>query len=282
MKVDGLEHPVTRRPAPGVVCAAELPGLEGYQLTIGPCAPVVDRASEVTARHGFEIRDNDPELTAALIDDSLADHLACLHRTERWLVLADGEVRVLGGDVPPADETDLAEAVARLCVRPVRLARRVARLFRSFGGVASALRWDTSAFAVELPTDPRVRIDWPRRPGLITRMRAEAGARGAFHVIDQHGAEPPDGPRAALDVPDVAAERYVCVARTDDALAHALDRLGPALALLGAAIPHAVEVGDSAVEVHFLGFEQQHAAIDPAVDLVRALAGPGFAPGPYR
>jgi hypothetical protein len=284
--IGGHDIAVAVAPRPGVVCAAELPGFDGYDVQItadGSFAelPVGDRSGDV-----LDITTNDRELTWALIDGGLRPHLVALRRG-RSLVITRDEVRVLG-DASPELTGSLAIAVARIAARPAELARRSARLFRRLGGIATGPRWNTVDFRITLATAPPVTVDWPRRGiaerGLVTRLRVETpDGVDDFMVVDTVRAAPPAGVAVPLAVPDVRSGRYVVVAETTAAVAAACTRLDPALRQLGDALPHRVAVNTSGVDVIYAGYEEQAAALVPAVTLARVLAGPSaHAPGPYR
>jgi hypothetical protein len=102
-------------------------------------------------------------------------------------------------------------------------------------------------------------------------------------VVDSARTATPAGVALPLDVPDVRAGRYLVVAHSAGAVAAACVRLELALRHLGEALPHRVSVASSGVDIVFAGFEEQSAALIPAVTLARALAGRSAqSSGPYR
>jgi hypothetical protein len=282
--VDDPEIPVVVAPVPGVVCAAELPGLDGYQLTISPARTAGADGLGFVSFDSLGVNHNDRELTAVLIDDDLRHDLICLFRLSRVLVLSGEHVVVAGDPLHGAELASVVAAVSRLCSRPARIARRVERLYRRFGGIASGSVWNTVDYHVALGTSPAVRIDWPRMPNLVTRIHVDTIARDdPFEVVDVTRVTPPPGVAVPLAISDLRAGRYVCVAATDFAVASACARLDRALPHLGSALPHHVLVTHSGVDVLFPGYEEQVAAIEPGLTLARVLAGPhAHAPGPYR
>jgi hypothetical protein len=295
-QVDDIEIPVARDPLPGVVCAADLPGLDGYALTITPTRSLGEDGLGFASFDFLGVTHNDRELTNLLIDDAVRDALVCLHRVNRVLALSGEHVVVAGNPLPPAETGAVADAVALLCARPHRIARRVERFYRRFAGVASAPRWNCVDYHVALGTSPPVRVDWPRLPGLglVTRLHVETASRtDGFEIVDTTRAgrsasgsrtfSQPPGVAIALAVSDVRPGRFVCIAPTDAAVADACARVERSLGALGNALPGRVRVTPSGVDVLFPGFEEQLPAIEPAITLARLLAGPAaYAPGPYR
>jgi hypothetical protein len=280
--VDDVQVPVALHPAPGVVCAAEMPGLDGYTLTITPTRSPGDDGLGFASFDFLGVTHNDRELTGALIDDGVRAELTCLHRVHRVLALTGAHVIIAGDPLDAGNLAAVVSAVTRLCSRPFRLARRVERFYRRFGGVASGARWNTVDYHVALGTSPPVRVDWPRLPGhgLVTRLHVETTSRDdGFELVDTTRMAPPPG----VAVPLATSGRYVCVAATLSAVESACARVDPALVHLSSALPHLVRVTPSGVDVLFPGYEEQLAAIEPAVTLARVLAGPAaYAPGPYR
>ena len=268
-------------PALGVVAATDLPGLDGYALRIAAGGDTVDDVLRVVS--------NDVDLTRALVDDDLCDELCGLGSAGFTLELAHGRARVLGVAADTEDLPYAAGVLESLRARPARVARRLGLLYRRYAGRASGPRWNTVDFQITLATSPVVRVDWPRRRArvgraVVTRLRAESAELPAnFVVVDTSRVGPLDPRALPLDVPDTRPGRYALVADRSVSVDAAVARLAPALHWIGAALPHHVEVHRSAVEVVFAGVEEQAVAIDPAITLVRVLAGrPAHAAGPYR
>src|SRR6187551_2117030 len=99
-----------------------MPGLDGYALTINP------------AEADLQIGHNDRALTELLIDERLQGEMLCLLRFGCSLAVSDGWVTVRGTWLVDLEAETVVDAVAQLCARPSRLARRISRFYRRFGG----------------------------------------------------------------------------------------------------------------------------------------------------
>jgi hypothetical protein len=276
-------------PAPGVIAAAELPGLDGYRLHAAPDRERPGDPLSERVDNALRLESDDAELTRALLGDRLRGDLLLLRARGLELVIGGDRVAVLG-ELRHADPVAAAVGlVAAIAARPAELAARLARQYRRFAGVASGPRWNTVDFQVTLAINPTVRIDWPRRrradgaPALVTRLRADTAEPPlGFAVVDTRLA-PPDPGAMILDVPEVPRGRFALVADPATSLDAAFARLTAALPYLGAALPRYVAVTAGGVEVLFAGLEEQAVAVEPAVTLTRLLAGrPAYAAGPYR
>jgi hypothetical protein len=268
-------------PAPGVVAATDFPGLDHYTLRIVAGGDHVDDVLRIVT--------DDPELTRTLLDDDLRDELCGLSASAFALHVAHDRARVLGVAGDTEDLPYAAELLESLCARPARIARRLSRLYRRYAGIPSGPRWNTVDYQITLATAPTVRVDWPRRRTrggrcVVTRLRAETAERPTgFLVVDTTQVGPLEPGALPLEVPDCRPGRYALVADRSISVDAAVLRLANALPWLGAALPHHVALHGSGVEVVFAGVEEQAVAIEPAVTLVRALAGrSAHAAGPYR
>lgn len=278
---DRGEVEIELAPAPGVVAAVALPGLDGYSLRIAADGDRVDDVLRVVS--------DDPDLTRALVDDDLRDELCGLRATGFVLDVAKGRARILGVAGGTEDLPYAAGVLESLTARPARIARRLHRLFRRYAGIPSGPRWNTVDYQITLATSPTVRVDWPRRRArvgraVVTRLRVETTELPAnFVVVDTSRVGSLDPGALPLDVPDTRPGRYALVADRAVSVDAAAERLAPALFWIGAALPHHVEINRSTVEVVFAGVEEQAVAIEPAITLARVLAGrPAHAAGPYR
>lgn len=279
--VDRGEVDIELAPAPGVVAATDFPGLDAFTLRISADGDSVDDVLRIVT--------DDRDLTRALIDDDLRDELCGLRGNGFLLDVSLDRARILGIAADTEDLPYAAGVLESLCARPARIARRLGRLYRRYGGIASGPRWNTVDFQITLATSPPVRIDWPRRRArvgraVVTRLRAEtAEVPWNFLVVDTTRVGALDLAALPLDVPDTRPGRYALVADRAISVDAAVARLAPILPTLGAALPHHVAINRSGVEVVFVGVEEQLVAIEPAVTLVRVLAGrSASAAGPYR
>jgi hypothetical protein len=275
------EVEVELAPAPGVVAATDFAGLDGYALRIA--------ADDGSFEDVLRITSNDPDLTRALIDDDLRDELCGLAGTAFVLDVARDRARVLGVAGDTEDLPYAAGVLESLTARPARIARRLSRLFRRYAGVASGPRWNAVDFQITLATSPTIRVDWPRRRSrlgrtVVTRLRVEASeSPSGFLVVDTTRVGALDPGALPLEIPGARAGRYALVADRSISVDAAVARLGPCLPILGAALPHHVALHGSGVEVVFVGVEEQPVALEPAISLLRVLAGrSAHAAGPYR
>lgn len=275
------EATVELDPEPGVVCSGALPGLDGYGLAITPGRQLGDDGLGYPSFDSLGVTHNDRELTRVLVADDVRDELVCLYRVRRVLALVGERVMVIGDPLEAAEQAAVALAVARLCARPHHIAARIERMYRRFGGIASSKRWNTVDYHVALAGIP-VRVDWPRLPvrGLVTRLHVDTAPHDdGFRVVDVTRLPPPTGVTVPLAI---SGARYVCVAPTAAAVSSACARLDRVLGHVGAALPSEIVVTGNGVDVVFAGLEEQVAAVEPAIALVRMLAGPSHTPGPYR